>query len=206
MNRVEMRRLRDFQAVMLVVGEQHAACRVVAVEGDTAILQPEDARAVVAQPTATKATLSFETARHPVLLTGLAGDGPLPGTLAFTAADAASAQQRRLASRLPLEVPVRVLPEGGLVVAARTVDIAGGGVRISRWMAPVGTRARIELSLPGTDERLERSVRVVRTLPDGCAATFDDADDAEAGEALGQFVLTCRQIVAQRAADRRRAA
>ena len=199
-----MRRLRDFQPVLLQAGDEGVPCRVVARQELDAVLLPDDAALPELAPGSQRAMLSFERDGHPALLHGLVDHGPLAGTLRFTVVDATSRPEPRRSPRMPLDVPAMVKAgTSPRPAAARTVDIGRGGVLLQGWTAPEGTTVCVLLGLPGAEGRLRLEGRVVRAEPGRAAVAFH----TEAHE-LADFVLRCRGVLAEQLAERsaRRAA
>lgn len=197
-----MKRLRDFQAVVLACGEDAlGTCRVVAVQGEEAVLQPDRPEALPVDGWMA-ATLSFEGATAPVLLSGHVSAGPLPETLRFVQGDRIRMPQLRASARLELALPLQVRPVNrtggrGLATAARTIDLSAGGMLVGGFSAPDPRgRVLIDITLPETGG-LSLEAIVVRTWTDRTAVRFE-----EPVEALGTFVLRCRQEVAKLAARR----
>lgn len=198
-----MRRLRDFQAVVLDLGsEARLTCRVVAVQGEDALLQPDLPDAAVLPAGWTPASLSFEGATAPVLLAGQVTAGPLDELVRFAQGDGIRMPQLRASARLDLTLPVTLRPLArtggrGLAVAAHSVDISAGGVLLGGFTAPPdSTRIQIEFTLPGHGS-LSLEGALVRSGVGTSAVRFD-----EPVPAIGEFVLRCRQEVARLAARR----
>lgn len=204
-----MRRLRDFQIVGLDACDQDTTWRVVAVDGGEAVLEPRDADtlavlAVLPAP----ATLSFDTPRHPVFLTGTVQPGPIEGTVGFRVTDDVGVRPLRLRPRLKAELAVRVTPldgEGRRVGFAQdfsTTDVSGGGVRIGSGGAGVGVPGALvglELAVPGMPSPLVCRGRVVRRDADGGAAVSFEDLDAGVAETLDRLIFGVRQRVARQA-------
>lgn len=201
-----MRRLRDFQIVGLDACDQDSTWRVVAVDGGEAVLEPRDPEALaLLDPLPAPATLSFETPRHPVLLTGTVQRGPIDGTLGFRVTDDVGVRPLRLRPRLKAELAVRVTPldgDGRRLAFAQdhaTTDLSAGGVRIVACAAAPGAVLGLELAVPGLSEPVVCSGRVVRRAPDGSVAVaFVDLDPVLA-RTLDQLIFAVRQRVARQA-------
>jgi PilZ domain len=201
-----VRRLRDFQIVGLDACDQDSTWRVVAVDGGEAVLEPRDAATlalVSVLPAA--ATLSFETPRHPVFLTGTVQAGPIDGTLGFRVTDDIGLRPLRLRPRLKAELAVRVTPldgDGRRTAVARdhaTTDVSAGGVRIAGCAATPGTALGLDLAVPGLPEPVVCGGRVVRRSPDGAVAVaFTDLDPVLA-QTLDRLIFAVRQRVARQA-------
>lgn len=193
-----MRRLRDFQPVLLQAGATPRPCRVVAVQDEEAVLLPDDPGPVGGGAARERATLAFEHDGHRVLLHGIVDPGPLAGTTRFAVLDRLSGPEARRAPRMPLDVPALVKAAGAVLPAgARTVDVGRGGVQLSGFTAPEGTAVTVLLTLPGSDERLDLEGRIVRSGQDRCAVAFD-----RGAEDVAHFVLRCRGVLAERLAER----
>jgi hypothetical protein len=201
-----VRRLRDFQIVGLDACDQDSTWRVVAVDGGEAVLEPRDAQTLaLLHSLPAPATLSFDTPRHPVFLTGTVEQGPIDGTLGFRVTDDVGWRPLRLRPRLKAELAVRVTPldaEGRRVAIAQdhaTTDVSAGGVRIVACAAAQGAALGIELAVPGLPEPVVCSGRVVRRSPDGSVAVaFTDLDPVLA-RTLDQLIFAVRQRVARQA-------
>ena len=193
-----MRRLRDFQPVVLHAGDEGVAGRVVALQDGEAVILLDAPEVLELDGTPQRATLSFTPGIHPVGLAGYADIGPLEGTARFTVVDPTSRPEPRSAPRMPLEVPAIVKPAGSpLPVVARTVDVSCGGLLLAGWRAPEGSAATVLLTLPGSDQRLSFEARVVRCDARGTGVAFGDASSE-----LASFVLHCRRVLAERLAAR----
>lgn len=201
-----MRRLRDFQIVGLDALGEDSTWRVVAVDGGEAVLEPRDAATLTMLHTLpSAATLSFETPRHPVLLTGTVEAGPIAGTVGFRVTDDVGVRPMRLRPRLKAELAARVTPldaEGRRVGFAQdyaTTDLSAGGVRIDRATTMPGALIGIEVAVPGMPEPVVCRGRVVRRDADGAVAVeFLDLDDSVA-RLLDQMIFAVRQRVARQA-------
>ncbi len=195
-----MRRLRDFQSVLLQSGDEGAASRVVAVQGGEVVLLLDDPSLLELARVPRPATISFTPGVHPAMLTGFADQGPLHGTARFAVVDPTHRPEPRRAARMPLEVPATVTGAGP-PAAATTVDIGRGGVLLIGWTAAPGTPVTVVLTLPGADDRLAFQGQVTRSGPQRAAIAFAD-DGALAAQDLASFVLRCRGVLAGRLAQR----
>jgi hypothetical protein len=200
-----VRRLRDFQIAGLDVSGEDITCRVVAVDGGETVLEPRDPSAVGPLALPGAATLSFDTARHPVLLAGTAAAGPIEGTLRFVVTDDVGVKPLRLRPRLKADLAVRVTPldhAGKRTAFAQdhaTTDVSAGGVAIVGLAAVPGTLVGLELAVPGLNEAVLCRGRVVRRCPDGTTAVaFIDLDPALA-DTLDQLIFAVRRRVARQA-------
>jgi len=210
-----VRRLRDFQIIGLDACDQDTIWRVVAVDGGEAVLEPRDAQTLSLLHTLpAPATLSFDTPRHPVFLTGTVERGPIAGTTAFRVTDDVGVRPLRLRPRLKAELAVRVTPldaEGrrtGVAQDRSTTDVSGGGVRIvgAGALAMPGALVGLELAVPGLPDPVVCQGRVVRRDADGGAAvSFTDLDPSVA-TTLDQLIFAVRQRVARQAFTLRAAA
>jgi hypothetical protein len=209
-----VRRLRDFQIVGLDACDQDTTWRVVAVDGGEAVLEPRDAATLaLLHPLPAPATLSFETPRHPVLLTGTVEPGPIAGTVGFRVTDDVGLRPLRLRPRLKAELAVRVTPldaDGRRVGVAQdhsTTDLSAGGVRIDGTVsAQPGALVGLEVAVPGLPEPLVCRGRVVRRDGDGAAAVaFVDLEPGVAAT-LDQLIFAVRQRVARQAFSLRESA
>ena len=209
-----MRRLRDFQPAVLVTGSAEARCRVVAVGGDETVLQPERSDLVPRTSLPVGAQLVFDTGRHPVLLSGMADAGPIPGTLRFWVTDRVGQHDSRLRPRLKAAFDVTLTPVAddgqvmGPPVRRRTIDVSAGGILVARHAATRGGLELAILEVPGLPRPVQAGARVVRVVTAGDAALrFEDLDPGVA-ETLDTLIFTVRQQVARRAfaAEQRRAA
>lgn len=210
-----MRRLRDFQFVSLSAGESTTGCRVVAVGGDEAVLatDPPGLPGDVALPC--RALLGFDTERHPVMLSGMADDGPIPGTVRFFVTDAIGVRQWRLSPRLAAAVDIIVAPSSRTTDAAvmarrlQTVDISAGGAFVAGMGGEAGSTWNVRMTIPGLTTDVECVARVVRATPQGAAVAFEELDP-EVGAAIEEVIYTVRLQLARRtsqaAADRARGA
>jgi hypothetical protein len=201
-----VRRLRDFQIVGLDACDQDSTWRVVAVDGGEAVLEPRDPGTLaLLDPLPAPATLSFETPRHPVLLTGTVQRGPIDGTLGFRVTDDVGVRPLRLRPRLKAELAVRVTPldgDGRRLAFAQdhaTTDLSAGGIRIVACAATAGAVLGLELAVPGLSEPVVCQGRVVRRAADGSVAVaFLDLDPVLA-RTLDQLIFAVRQRVARQA-------
>jgi hypothetical protein len=200
-----VRRLRDFQIVGLDACGEDSTWRVVAVDGGEAVLEPRDPATLALITLPAPATLSFETPRHPVLLTGTIEAGPIDGTLGFRVTDDVGLRPLRLRPRLKAELAVRVTPldgEGRRLAFAQdhaTTDISAGGIRVVGLSALPGAMLGLELAVPGLSEPLVCTGQVVRRAPDGTVAVaFTDLDPGVA-QTLDRLIFGVRQRVARQA-------
>jgi hypothetical protein len=204
-----VRRLRDFQIVGLDACDQDTTWRVVAVDGGEAVLEPRDAATLAVLHTLpAPATMSFDTPRHPVFLTGTVERGPIEGTCAFRVTDDVGVRPLRLRPRLKAELAVRVTPldadgrRTGFAQDLSTTDVSGGGVRIVGAGAAVAAPDALlglELAVPGMPEAVVCRGRVVRRDVDGGAAVeFTDLDPGVA-LTLDRLIFAVRQRVARQA-------
>jgi len=202
-----VRRLRDFQIVGLDALGEDSTWRVVAVDGGEAVLEPRDAATLaLLDPLPAPATLSFETPRHPVLLTGTVERGPIDGTVGFRVTDDVGVRPLRLRPRLKDELAVRVTPldgDGRRVGGAQdfsTTDVSAGGLRIDAVASAMpGTHVGLEVAVPGLPSPLVCRGRVVRRDADGAAAVEFTDLDAEVAGTLDQLIFAVRQRVARQA-------
>ena len=197
---LDVRRLRDFQIVALQVPDVQATCRIVAVGGDEAVLEPEVQAEFAHAMLPARATLGFDTERHPVLLSGMAGRGPVDGTLAFWITDAIGQRELRLRPRLTAEFDVLLRPSdrSGPAVTRRTIDLSAGGVLVRGHRAQEGSTVELQMAVPGLPRPVTCTARVVHQLPVGCALEFVDLDHG-VEKTLDQFVFAVRQQIARRA-------
>jgi hypothetical protein len=201
-----VRRLRDFQIVGLDVPGAGATCRVVAVDGGQAVLEPRSPAAIAELRLPAPATLSFDTQHHPILLAGTADAGPIPGTLCFWVTDDVGVRPVRLRPRLKAELAVRITPIDAAdhrIAFGRdyaTTDVSAGGIAVAGLDAAPGAWVRVELVVPGLDEPVACRGRVVRRVRrgDAVAVRFEDLDPAVAST-LDRLIFAVRQRVARQA-------
>jgi hypothetical protein len=201
-----VRRLRDFQIVGLGVSGEDATCRVVAVDGGQAVLEPRTADDVANLALPAPATLAFETANHPILLAGHADAGPVPGTVKFWVTDDVGVRPLRLRPRLRAELSVRITPTdnaGQRIAFAQdyaTTDVSAGGIAVTALDAQPGAWLRVELIVPGLPDVVACRARVVRRLPgaDAVAVRFEDLDPGVA-RTLDRLIFAVRRRVARQA-------
>jgi hypothetical protein len=202
-----VRRLRDFQIVGLDACGEDSTWRVVAVDGGEAVLEPRDAAtlALLASLPA-PATLSFDTPRHPVLLTGTVEPGPIDGTVAFRVTDDVGLQPLRLRPRLKAELAVRITPlDGagrrvGFAEDFSTTDVSAGGVRVEgAGLGLPGALVGLEVAVPGLPAPVVCQGRVVRRDGDGSVAVEFVDLDVEVAETLDRLIFAVRQRVARQA-------
>lgn len=196
----DVRRLRDFQLVALQLGDLREQCRVIAVGGDEAVVEPQDPAGFAQAVLPARAALSFETGQHPVLLLGMAGEGPVPGSLAFWVTDAINRRQLRMRPRLAVEFDVRVGPadHSAPAQARKTVDLSAGGALVARYDAAPGTLVEVQIAVPSLPRPLACTAEVVRRLPAGAALEFRDLD-AGVSHTLERLIFSVRQQIARRA-------
>jgi PilZ domain len=202
-----VRRLKDFQIVGLDACGEDSTWRVVAVDGGEAVLEPRDAETLaLLTELPAPATLSFDTPRHPVLLTGTVESGPIEGTVGFRVTDDVGVRPLRLRPRLKAQLAVRVTPldaQGRRVGFAQdlsTTDLSAGGLRIDGLPSAMpGAPLGLEVAVPGMPEPVVCRGRVVRREADGATAVeFLDLDGEVAGR-LDQLIFAVRQRVARQA-------
>jgi hypothetical protein len=200
-----VRRLNDFQIVALDLSETDVTCRVVAVDGGQAVLEPRSPADLEGLGLPCAGTLSFNTARHPVLLAGTAATGPIDGTLCFRVTDDVGQPPQRLRPRLKADLAVRVTtldPAGRRVAFAQdhaTTDISAGGIAVIGLTAVPDTLLGLELAVPGLAAPVVCRGRVVRRAIDGTTAVaFTDLDD-DIAETLDLLIFEVRRRVARQA-------
>jgi hypothetical protein len=202
-----VRRLRDFQIVGLGVSGEDATCRVVAVDGGQAVLEPRAAAEVADLTLPARATLSFDNGPHPVLLTGTADAGPIPGTVKFWVTDDVGLRPLRLRPRLKAELSVRITPTDqtgrrtGFGQDYATTDVSAGGMAVAGLGLERGDWVRVELAVPGLDQTVACRGYVVRRIAaEGTvtAVAFADLDPLVA-TALDRLIFAVRQRVARQA-------
>jgi hypothetical protein len=207
-----VRRLRDFQIVGLEACGEDATLRVVAVDGGEAVLEPRSAAEVAPFALPAPATLSFDTARHPILLAGTAAPGPIDGTLSFRVTDQVGVPPRRLRPRLKANLPVRVTPldpggrRAGCAADHATTDVSAGGVAIAALAAPPGALLGLELAVPGLAEPVVCRGRVLRRTPDGTTAVAFLEIDQVVAQTIDQLIFAVRQRMARQAFSLRESA
>jgi hypothetical protein len=200
-----VRRLRDFQIVGLDVSAAVATCRVVAVDGGQAVLEPRSPADVEHLKLPAPATLAFDTDRHPILLAGAADAGPVPGTLAFWVTDDIGVRPVRLRPRLKADLAVRVTPvddTGRRLAFAQdyaTTDVSAGGVAIAGLAVAPGARLAVELAVPGLPDPVRCRARVVRRRHDGTTAVAFVDLDPQVADTLDRLIFAVRQRVARQA-------
>jgi hypothetical protein len=197
---MDVRRLRDFQIVALQLRDVQVACRIVAVGGDEAVLEPQHPGALGAVTLPARATVSFETEQHPVMLAGMAGDGPVLGSVAFWVTDAVGQRELRLQPRLNAAFEVRLRPADGrgFPFTGQTIDLSAGGVLVGGLAAEPGVLFELQLAVPALPRPIACGAEVVRRLPSGSALEFRGLD-AATQRTLGQLIFSVRQQVARRA-------
>jgi hypothetical protein len=200
-----VRRLRDFQIVGLGVSGADAACRVVAVDGGQAVLEPQWPKEVSELALPAPATLSFDTDRHPILLAGTTDAGPIPGTLSFWVTDDVGVRPVRLRPRLKVELTARITPVDatGLRTAFAqdyaTTDLSAGGIAVRGLEAGSGARLRVELAVPGLPDAVACRARVVRRTAAGSVAIAFADLDPQVAHTLDRLIFAVRQRVARQA-------
>lgn len=182
----------------------------VAVGGSEAVLHPFGAPELATVPLPARASLSFDCAGHPVMLSGMAAEGPIEDTLRFFVIDGVGREDQRMRPRLAVRLNALVTPRdaAGALIAAEaclreTVDISAGGVLLAGHAAAMDSLLDLELALPGLAEPLRATARVVRQPPAGTAVTFVDLDPA-LQQAVDQLIFTVRRQMAREMAHARR--
>jgi hypothetical protein len=171
-----MRRLAERQAVILDVGEEAIDCRVAAVSGDQATIEPvSTADASYIPSLGRAATLVFDVRGASVRVPGVVRRGPLEGQLRFRGGDGEALPRRRRAPRVGAVVAVELTPLGddgepaGATQRLVTSDVSLGGlgVRVGSWVLPAGAAVGFALELPA-GPALTGTARVMR-VDDGVA-------------------------------------
>lgn len=200
-----MRRLRDFQPVLLQVGDLRAPARTVAVGGSEAVIHLARAADLGETLLPARATLSFEAGGHPVMLSGMAADGPIDETLRFFVIDGIGREDHRLRPRLTARLPARLTPQdapgaAGVVGACvrETIDLCSGGALVAAHPAPIGTVLGFEVALPGVPAPLRAPVRVLRQDERGTALAFVELDPT-VRDAVDRVIFTVRRELAREA-------
>jgi PilZ domain len=152
-------------AATLDLGEEAIHCRVVAVAGDTATLEPlSPADAAYIPSLGRPAVLAFSgPAGKRVRVRGVVRRGPQEGRLRFGGGSAGVPERRRTA-RVAAELPVALEPgpaagHHGLVTC--DVGLGGLGLRVDGWAPPAGAVVGFELRLPSPPP-VAGTARVVR--------------------------------------------
>jgi hypothetical protein len=141
-----MRRLRDFQIVLLQAAEIRVTCCAVATGGDDAVLEPRTARDVANLRLPLRCELIFDRDHHPVMLSGMADSGPVAGTLRFWVTDDVAVRELRLRPRLTSAFDALVTPLDGAgratgpPVLRAPRDVSAGGAFLAGHAAPAGGR------------------------------------------------------------------
>jgi hypothetical protein len=190
------------------VSGEDATCRVVAVDGGQAVLEPRALSEVAEMALPSPATLTFDTARHPILLTGNVDAGPIPGTLRFWVTDDVGVRPLRLRPRLKAELSVRITPTDqtgqrtGFAQDYATTDVSAGGIAVSGLGLGRGDWVRVDLAVPGLDGAPVacRGYVVRRVAAEGTVTAVAFADlDPRVADALDRLIFAVRQRVARQA-------
>jgi PilZ domain len=137
----------------LNLGEEAIDCRVVAVAGHTATLEPySPADAAYIPSLGRPAVLAFTgAAGERVRARGVVRRDLEEGRLRFLAGDPAGVPQRRRTARVAAELPVALEPAPGGErhgLVTNDVGLGGLGVRVGAWAPAPGAVIGFELSLP----------------------------------------------------------
>ena len=105
--------------------------------------------------------------------------------LLATTADAPPRRERRVARRIPVSLPVRVVNEKGRVAYGTVVEVSATGLRARLDKSlKAGTPVRVTITMPENQGRLEVIGLVVRVEADGAAVWFLDLAPTEAERLL----------------------
>jgi hypothetical protein len=171
-----MRRLAPRQPVVLDLAEEAIDCRVAAVSGDEATIEPVAAADAAYIPRLGRAAaLVFESAGERVRIRGAVRRAPGEGRLTFVAGGGVDLPRRRQAARVETGLPVQLTPLGpdgdpaGDPRRLRTTDvsIAGLGARVGEWAVAPGDVLAFSVELPAAPA-IAGTARVLR-VADGVA-------------------------------------
>jgi hypothetical protein len=200
-----MRRLSEFSVVLVNPPRRGALrsdtfeCRVLAVIGNTAAIEPINRAATLWLPDRLDNTLlSF---RHDGLLVGLCGTlwtRQRVGDLRYTVTDGIHAAGRR-ATRVEVCAPITLRLAGvANPVEGLTVNVSAYGILVgSELDAAAGDVVEFSLSLPGIDEPFEGAATVVRH-GDGSVGLEVDARNRDLRSRLARFVVDHNRAVLRR--------
>jgi hypothetical protein len=201
-----VRRLRDFQIVLLQAAEIRVPCCAIATAADECVLEPRSQRDVAHRELPMRCELIFEADHHPVMLFGMVDEGPIPGTLRFQVTDDVTMHALRLHPRLISAFDALIVgldeydrPVRGPVVRT-TRDIGAGGVFLAGHVATPGTRMGVRVAVPGLPRQIECTGRVLRCCTAGAAVRFEDLDPG-LEHVFERLIFTLRRRVARRALD-----
>ena len=186
-----MKRLAVDQEVALSVGEATIDCRVVALNGGEAALEPlVPVESSLLPPASAGASLVFSHEGRLVMLRGAMYRATGEQDLRFAeksvaSAKAVSAEQRRKAARLDITLPatLRQLDADGTPgeerqLITRDLSIGGFAVGIGVVGLPVGARVSFELVLT-SGAILAGTARVVRSVSDMAGLSFEQLPPAD---------------------------
>jgi hypothetical protein len=200
-----MRRLSEFSEVLVNPPRRGALrsdsfeCRVLAVIGNTAAMEPINRATTLWLPDRLDNTLlSF---RHEGSLVGLSGTLWLRqrvGDLRYTVTDGIHAAGRR-ATKVDLCAPITLRPAGAAnPVESLTVNVSAYAIGVgSELDAASGGAVEFSLSLPGADEPFEGAARVVRDADGGVELEVDPRNRALRSR-LARFVVEHNRAVLRR--------
>lgn len=197
-----MRRLRDFQPVSLIHGDDLIHGTVAAVDSGEAILTLDDPAAFPTGRLPMRTKLTFAHAGHVIVLGGLLLERGAEWVRFLPDTDGL-VPSRRGTPRLALALTAVAALGDGTTVATHTIDVSVGGALVaSRAIGAAGAPITLTLQLPGDNPQLVARGHVVRVIPAGTAVRFAllDASDAALLRAL---VHDVRRALALRFAEAR---
>jgi hypothetical protein len=193
----DVRRLRDYNDVTLILEGRRAPAVVVATAGDRVWLEPHRDSQRVESTLPASARISFAYERQFVMLSGRALRHPT-GCIEFRGEDQGRVENVRKTARLAVELPVTITVTGAQPVQTKTVDLGRGGLLAAApYVAPAGAEATLDIEMPDDVPDVSARGRVVRTAPQGTAFEFLELDAAEA-DRLETIVIAVRRRIAQR--------
>jgi hypothetical protein len=194
-----VRRLRDYQAVSLYVGDACVAARVASVHGDEACLAAGAPLPPEAGFLPASAQLAFTHDGRLVVLAGeLCGDGE---ALRFVVGDGVRATDLRRHTRLSVGFAAVATPltadgsPAGAGIPTTTLDLSAGGALLA--CGGLDGRLRVAIDLPGEGGRIEGVAIVTRAAEDWTAIEFA-ALPADQRSMLDRLVTSVRTELARR--------
>jgi hypothetical protein len=196
-----VRRLAEQQAVVLDLAEEAIDCRVTAVGGDAATLEPVAAADAAYIPSLGRAAaLVFESSGRRGRVRGAVTRGAGEGTLRFTAGDGSGLPRRRQVARVGAELHAVLTPLGDgeapagepRRVLTTDVSIAGVGVWIGDSDVQEGDVLGLVLELPAAPA-VSATARVLRVAGDIAGLELVQVAPADRAR-LAAFLIAGRAV------------
>jgi PilZ domain-containing protein len=185
-----MQRLKEGQAVLMMVGERMAVCTVVGFDDGAAVLVVTERQRGGPMPEfSPDAQMTFEYGPNLVMLNGTLRHGLTDRDFVFAVSDGVQVPPRRRDTRLRVRLPVTVTLPSGERRDVHTADVSARGLGVEGVdHAAQGQTLDVRLELP-TGGAITATARVVR-IAGGVTALLIESYQEGGREDLSRFVIT----------------